>query len=120
MKNVLKEKSFQFALKVVEVYKQIIAEHKEYGLTKQFLKAGTATGALIREAEFAQSKADFISKLSIALKEANETQYWIDLLEAGKYITLETKSKLENEINEILPLLISSIKTAKSNLMKNE
>ena len=116
MKNVLKEKSFQFALKVVEVYKQIIAEHKEYGLTKQFLKAGTATGALIREAEFALSKADFISKLSIALKEANETQYWIDLLEAGKFITPEIKSILEKEINELLPLLIPSIKTAKKNL----
>ena len=120
MKNVLKDKSFLFALKVVEVYKQMIAEHKEYVLSKQFLKAGTAAGALIREAEFAQSKADFISKLSIALKEVNETQYWIDLLEAGKYITPETKSTLEKEINEILPLLISSIKTAKSNLMKSE
>ena len=116
MKNVLKDKSFLFALKVVEVYKQMIAEHKEYVLSKQFLKAGTAAGALIREAEFAQSKADFISKLSIALKEVNETQYWIDLLETGKYITSETKSILEKEINEILPLLISSIKTAKNNL----
>ncbi len=116
MKNVLKEKSFQFALKVVEVYKLIVAEHREYVLSRQFLKAGTATGALIREAEFAQSKPDFISKLSIALKEANETQYWIELLEAGNYITPETKMLLENEINEILPLLISSIKTAKNNL----
>ena len=59
MKNILKEKSFQFALKVVDVYKQILADNKEYVLSKQFLKAGTATGALIREAEFAQSKADF-------------------------------------------------------------
>ena len=113
MKSVLKDKSFLFALRVVEVYKLIVAEHKEYVLSKQFLKAGTAAGALIREAEFAQSKPDFISKLSIALKEANEAHYWIELLEAGKYITSVTKSLLEKEINEIIYMLISSIKTAK-------
>ena len=82
-------------------------------MSKQFLRAGTAPGALIREAEFAQSKPDFISKLSIALKEANEAHYWIELLEAGKYITSETKTALEKEINEIIYISISSIKTAK-------
>ena len=70
--SILKQKTYAFALKVIKVYKQIVAEHKEYVLSKQFLKAGTAPGGLVREAEYAQSKPDFISKMSIALKESNE------------------------------------------------
>ena len=70
--SILKQKTYAFALKVIKVYKQIVTEHKEYVLSKQFLKAGTAPGALVREAEYGQSKPDFISKMSIALKEANE------------------------------------------------
>jgi four helix bundle protein len=79
--SILKQKTYTFALKVIKVYKQIIAEHKEYVLSKQFLscwaesKHGTAPGALVREAEYGQSKPDFISKLGIALKEANECEY---------------------------------------------
>ena len=67
--NILKTKSFAFALKTIQTYKEIVKIHKEYVLSRQFLKAGTAIGALVREAEFAQSKLDFISKLSIALKQ---------------------------------------------------
>lgn len=78
--NILKDRSFQFSLAVIKVYKQVSVEHKEYVLTKQLLRSGTAIGALYREAEHAQSKIDFIHKLSIALKEANETLYWIELL----------------------------------------
>jgi four helix bundle protein len=70
--NILKIKSFDFALKVVQAYKEMIKAHKEYVLSKQFLRSGISTGAMVREAEFAQSKADFISKLSIGLKESNE------------------------------------------------
>ena len=80
MKNVLADKSYFFSLEIIETYKCIIKENKEYSLGRQLLRSGTAVGALIREAEFAQSKADFINKLSIALKEANETRYWISLL----------------------------------------
>ena len=72
--NILREKTYVFALKVIKVYKQILYSHKEFVLSKQFLKAGTSPGALVREAEFAQSKPDFISKMSIALKEANECE----------------------------------------------
>ncbi|HDO27390.1 MAG TPA: four helix bundle protein, partial [Bacteroidetes bacterium] len=86
-KNILKTKSFAFALKVIQTYKGIVKDHKEYVLSKQFLKSGTSIGALVREAEFAQSKPDFISKLSIALKESNETEYWILLLQQSDYIT---------------------------------
>lgn len=114
MKNVLKEKTYVFALKVIGVYKQIIAEHKEFILSKQFLKAGTAPGALVREAEFAQSKADFISKMSIGLKEANEFDYWMNLLKDTGYISQQTFDDLNTDIKEIIYMLISSVKTAKS------
>jgi four helix bundle protein len=78
--NVIKTKSFAFALRVVKLAKYLQGEKKEYVLSKQALRSGTAVGALVREAEHAQSKADFINKMSIALKEANETEYWIELL----------------------------------------
>jgi len=77
--NILKDKSFLFALEVVKFTQYIVSEKREFILSKQFLRSGTAVGALIREAEYAQSRPDFISKLHIALKEANETEYWIEL-----------------------------------------
>ena len=96
--SILKQKTYLFAIKVIKVYKQIIAGHKEYVLSKQFLKAGTAPGALVREAEYGQSKPDFISKMSIALKEANECEYWICLLKDSDYITQETFTDLCKKI----------------------
>jgi four helix bundle protein len=115
-KNILKEKTYEFAKKVVLVYKQIIAEHKEYVLSKQFLKSGTAPGALVNEAEFAQSKPDFISKLSIALKEGNECLFWTSLLKDAEYISEETFLDLQKDNKEITYILISSINTTKKNL----
>ena len=114
--SILKLKTYSFALKVIKVYKQIITEHKEYVLSKQFLKSGTAPGALVREAEYGQSKPDFISKLSIALKEANECDYWTCLLKDTDYLTKETFDNLQTDNKEIIYMLISSIKTAKSSL----
>ena len=120
--SILKQKTYAFALKVIKVYKQIIAEHKEYVLSKQFptcwaeSKHGTAPGALVREAEYGQSKPDFISKLSIALKEANECDYWTNLLKDSEYISLETFDDLQTDNKEIIYMLISSVKTAKSTL----
>ena len=87
-KNVIKEKSFSFALEVIQIYKKLSSEKKEFIMSKQLLRSGTSIGANIREAEYAQSKADFISKLSIALKEANEADYWIELLHISGYINL--------------------------------
>lgn len=84
--NLIKEKSFAFALRVVKCYKYLKNEQQEYVLSKQFLRSGTAIGALIRESEHAESKADFIHKLSIALKEANETEYWLDLLHQSEFL----------------------------------
>ncbi|MFA5776730.1 MAG: four helix bundle protein [Patescibacteria group bacterium] len=112
-KSILRQKSYAFALKVIKVYKQIVAEHKEYVLSKQFLKAGTSIGAMVREAEFAQSKLDFISKLSISLKEANETDYWISLLRESCFISFETATDLLADNKELISMLISSIKTSK-------
>lgn len=114
--SILKEKTYLFALKVIKVYKQIIVEHKEYVLSKQFLKSGTAPGALVREAEYGQSKPDFISKLSIALKEANECEYWTSILKDTDYISTETFADLQTDNKEIIYMLISSVKTVKSNL----
>ena len=112
--SILKVKSYLFALKVIKVCQLIVKEHKEFIISKQFLKAGTAIGALVREAEFAQSKPDFISKLSIALKEANESDYWISLLKDSGYITIETALDLDEQNKEIIRLLVSSIKTLKT------
>jgi len=114
--SILKQKTYAFALKVIKVYKQIVAEHKEYVLSKQFRKAGTSPGALVREAEYAQSKPDFISKLSIALKEANECNYWTCLLRDSEYISQATATDLLTDDDEIIKMLTASINTAKNNL----
>ena len=114
--SILKQKTYAFALKVIKVYNQIVGEHKEYVLSKQFLKSGTAPGALVREAEYAQSKPDFISKLSIALKEANECNYWTCLLRDSDYISQGTTIDLLSDIEEITKILTASINTAKNNL----
>jgi len=84
--SIVAKKSYSFSIRIVKFFKYLKNEHNEYVLSKQLLRSGTAIGALVREAEFAQSKADFINKLSIALKEANETDYWIDLLYDTEYI----------------------------------
>ena len=79
-KSILRDKSYDFALKIIKLSQFLVSEKKEYILSKQLLRSGTAIGSLIREAEFAQSKADFIHKMSISLKEGNETLYWLELL----------------------------------------
>ena len=113
--SVLKNKSYEFAITIVKTAQPLIATHKEFILSKQLLRSGTAIGALIREAEFAQSKLDFINKLSIALKEANETQYWISLLKDTSYLSEEVSKDLMKACNELISMLVASIKTAKAN-----
>lgn len=115
-KNILKDKSYAFAIKVVKVCQYLNNSKKEYVISKQLLRSGTSVGALIREAEFGQSKKDFISKMSISLKEANETDYWITILKDTDYISTDEYKILKNDIEEILRMLVSSIKTAKKNL----
>ena len=111
-RNVIKEKSFEFAKEIVYLYKNL-ADKKEFVLSRQVLKSGTSIGANIREAEHAQSKADFINKLSISLKEANETEYWLDLLYETNYLSDELYQNLKNKNIELLKLLISIINTSK-------
>ena len=110
--NIIKEKTFEFAKEIVYLYKNL-ADNKEFVLSKQILRSGTSIGANVREAEHAQSKADFIHKLSIALKEANETEYWLDLLYETQYMTIEVFQNIKNKIVEILKLLTSIINTSK-------
>ncbi len=112
-KNVVKDKSFEFALLVVQTYKLLANEQKEFVLSKQFLRSGTAIGALIREAEQAESKADFIHKLAISLKEANETDYWIELIYQSDYLDESWYQTLSLKVNELIKLLIAIIKSGK-------
>lgn len=113
--NIVKEKSFTFALQIVSLYKYLINEKREFVLSKQVLRSGTSIGAMIREAEHAESRADFIHKLSIALKEANETEYWLELLNQSDYIESEQFNSIFPKINELNRLLISIIKSSKKN-----
>jgi four helix bundle protein len=112
-KGPLSQKSFAFALRIVKLGKYLRSKHKEYILAKQVLRSGTAIGALVREAEHAQSRADFISKLSIALKEANETDYWLDLLHQSDYLSNESHASIHTDIQELIRLLVSIIKSSK-------
>ena len=113
-KNVIKEKSFEFALNIVQLNQFLISEKREYVLSKQVLRSGTSIGALVRESEQAESKKDFIHKLSISLKEANETDYWLEILFQSKFISTEMYLELKNSVQEILRILTSIIKTSKS------
>jgi four helix bundle protein len=112
--SVVRDKSFGFALRVIQLYKYLIEEKKEYVLSKQLLRSGTAVGALVREADQAESKPDFIHKMAIALKEANETEYWIELLTQSEYINEKSNASIRTDLTELLKLLTSIIKTAKA------
>ena len=115
MKNVVKEKSFAFALRVVKLSQYLNQEKREYVLSKQLLRSGTAIGALVRESEHAESRADFIHKLAIALKETNETQYWLELLHQADYIDAKGFGSINQDCVELLKLLTAIIKSTKSN-----
>ncbi len=116
--DLLTSKSFDFSLRTINLYKFLTQEKKEYILSKQVLRSGTAIGALISEAEFAQSKADFINKMYVSLKEANETRYWLRLLHQSNYITNEMFHSILPDIETLIKLLVSSTKTAKQNHAK--
>lgn len=113
MDNVIKEKSYSFALRIIELCNKLAKEQKEFTLSRQLTRSGTAIGALVRESEHAESKQDFIHKMSIALKEANETEYWLMLLNDSGYIATELFDSLRSENIEIIKLLISIVKTSK-------
>ena len=118
--SILSEKSFAFALRIVRLYKHLATEHKEYVLSKQVLRSGTSVGANVEEAKHAQSKIDFIHKLSIAQKEACETNYWLRLLKESDFLNAKLAELLADNCDEIQRMLASSIKTAKANLEKEK
>ena len=115
MDNIIVNKSFNFAVRVVGLYKYLAEYKKEYVLSKQLLRCGTSIGANINEAQDAQSKNDFISKLSISLKEARESKYWIELLKETDYLSEKEANNLLEDLIEIIKLLVSIIKTTRNN-----
>jgi four helix bundle protein len=112
--NIILDKSFEFAVRIVKLYKYLCDDKKEYILSKQLLRSGTSIGANINEAQAGQSKADFIAKMSIASKESRESKYWIDLLVKTEYLNIEDQhtQSLLNEIEEIIKLLTSIVRSS--------
>ena len=119
MEKPLRNKRFGFAIRIVKLFRFLQKEKREFVMSKQLLRSGTAIGALYREAEFAESKADFIHKLAIAQKECNETIYWLELLEASEYLTTQQFEDINRDAVELIKLLTSIIKSAKKSLQKN-
>ena len=114
--NPLRDKSYKFALRTVGLNKYLTAEKREFVMSKQVLRSGTSIGTNIIEASQAQSKADFVHKLSISLKEAFETQYWIELLRDSEYISIESAQSLIYDCCELQKILTASIRTSKNSL----
>ena len=106
----IEEKSFDFAVRTVNLYKFLTNEQKEFVLSKQVLRSGTSIGANVAEAQKAQSRPDFNAKLNIALKEANETYYWLRLLHKTEYISTEAYVSIETDIREIISILVTICK----------
>ena len=113
--NILIDKSITFASRIIKLNQYLVKDKKENIISKQIVRSGTSIGANINEANYGQSKADFISKLHIALKETAETEYWIKLLQLSEYISEEMANSLLNDCLDIKRILISSINTAKEN-----
>ena len=115
MGSIIDRKSKAFALRIIKLYKHLKEVDKEFILSKQILRSGTSIGANARERKNSQSKADFVNKLSIALKEADETQYWLELLYESGIINKDIFCSLNNDLKEIIAIITTSIKTAKQN-----
>ena len=113
MASIIEDKSFAFAVRTVNLYKYLNETKREFVLSKQLLRSGTSIGANVAEAEQAQSKPDFISKMSIALKEASETKYWIRLLASTSYLTEAESVSILNDCVELEKILVSIIKSTK-------
>lgn len=115
-KNVVKDKSFGFAIRVVRLYQFLTSSKKEYVLSKQLLRSGTSVGAMVREAEHAETKKDFVHKMAIAQKEINESIYWLELLKETDYLKQSEFDSLNNDAIEVIKLITSIIKSTKANI----
>lgn len=114
-KSIIKDKSFAFAVRVIKLFQYLTETKKEYVLSKQLLRSGTAIGALVREAQNAESTKDFIHKLGIAQKESDETIYWLELLKETEYMNDKEFESINNEATELLKMIRSAIITSKKN-----
>jgi four helix bundle protein len=114
--NVIKNKSFDFALRVVKLFRFLCDEKREYVMSKQLLRSGTSIGASVRESEHAESKLDFVHKMAIAQKEANESDYWLELLYKSDYLDEKMYASVKSDIEEIQKILASIIISAKKKL----
>ena len=114
--NIVIEKSYAFALRIIKLYKYLADTHKEYVISKQVLRSGTAIGALLSELVYAQSKADFINKAHVALKEANESQYWLRLFYRTRYLTESEYESMKADIDSIISLLMAITKSFKKDI----
>ena len=110
--NIVVDKSLEFAIRIVNLYKYLTTEKNEYIMSKQLLRSGTSIGANVAEGERGQSRPDFRSKMSIALKEANETKYWLTLLHRTEYLSDKEFESLKTDLKEILAILTAICKTA--------
>jgi len=115
--SIVKNKSFELAVRGVNFYKWFVSEKKEFVISKQFLRSVTSVGANVREAVNAQSKPDFIHKLSIAQKECDESMYWLEILKETKYISVIEFDSIHQQCNEVLKIIRSIIITSKKKLM---
>jgi four helix bundle protein len=113
--NVVKIKSFAFAVRIVKLYKFLVSEHREFVLSEQVLRCGTSVGAMVREAEHSESTADFVHKPAITQKEINETIYWLELLKETEFLNQEQFESINADAVELIKLLTSIIKTTKLN-----
>ena len=118
-RGILKEKSFLFAVRMVNLYKHLCEEKREFVLSKQALRSGTSVGAMVHEAEHSESKADFIHKMAIAQKEINETIYWLALMCKTEYLSDKAFESINDDAVELVKMITSSIKTVKSSLTTN-
>ena len=112
--NIIGNKSKAFALRIIKLYKYLIAEHKEYTMSKQVLRCGTSIGAKVKEAVRGQSKADFYANMNIALKEASESEYWLELLHESQYIKTEHFDGIYSDCQELIKILMAITKTQKA------
>ena len=113
--NLIRDKTFTFAIRIVNLYQYLCSSKKEFTLSKQLLRSGTSVGAMVREAEHAETKKDFIHKMAIAQKEINETIYWLELLKATEYLTTEQYDSINTDTVEIIKIITVIIKSSKNN-----
>ena len=116
--NVIRDKSFEFSVRIVNLYKYLTTEKRETVLSKQVLRSGTSIGANVSEGQFAQSKADFLTKMTIALKEANETRYWLKRLYAYGSLSDNEFESIINDNEEIINILTTITRTTRENMKK--